>query len=140
MELLCTVLSLEKFRKNPLEIYYNGERGLTGFVVECFQKKGQSWQSIGRYTTDFLLIQRAPDNKTIHKVLMIETKGGAYTGDSDFRRKKAFIESRFLEQNNRQFGYDRFDFLYLEDSAGINRNMYKLNDRINSFFGLQHAG
>lgn len=140
MELLCTVLSLEKFRKNPLEIYYNGERGLTGFVVECFQKKGQSWQSIGRYTTDFLLIQRAPDNKTIHKVLMIETKGGAYAGDSDFRRKKAFIESRFLEQNNRQFGYDRFDFLYLEDSAGINRNMYKLNDRINSFFGLQHAG
>lgn len=140
LELLRTVLSLEKFQKNRLEIYYNGERGLTGFVVECFQKKGQSWQSIGRYTTDFLLIQRAPDNKTIHKVLMIETKGGAYAGDPDFRRKKAFIESRFLEQNNGQFGYDRFDFLYLEDSADINRNMHKLNDRINSFFDLQHAG
>ena len=140
LELLRNVLSLEKFQNHPLEIYYNGERGLTGFVVECFQKKGQSWQSIGRYTTDFLLIQRAPDNKTIHKVLMIETKGGAYAGDPDFRRKKAFIESRFLEQNNGQFGYDKFDFLYLEDSVGMNRNMYKLNDRINDFFGLQHAG
>ena len=140
MELLCTVLSWGKFRNHPLEIYYNGERGLTGFVVECFRKNGRSWQSIGRYTTDFLLVQRAPENKTIRKVLMIETKGSAYAGDPDFNRKKAFIESRFLEQNNRQFGYDRFDFLYLEDSAGISRNMHKLNNKINDFFGLEHAG
>ena len=139
LELLRKVLSLDQFQQSPLEIYYNGERGLTGFVVQCFQKKKQSWQNIGRYTTDFLIIQRDQDRKEIRKVLMIETKGSGYAADPDFQSKKSFVESRFLQQNNRQFGYEKFDFLYLEDSDGIDRNIARLNNKITGFFGGHHA-
>ena len=139
LELLRKVLSLDQFQQSPLEIYYNGERGLTGFVVQCFRKKGQSWQNIGRYTTDFLIIQRDQDRKEIRKVLMIETKGSGYAADPDFQSKKSFVESRFLQQNNQQFSYDKFDFLYLQDSDGIDRNIARLNNKITGFFGGHHA-
>jgi hypothetical protein len=38
-ELLKTALSLDDFNHKNLEIYYNGERGLTEFVIHCFRKK-----------------------------------------------------------------------------------------------------
>ena len=133
LELLRKVLSLEPFQQSPLEIYYNGERGLTGFVIQCFQKKGDNWQNIGRYTTDFLIIRR--DGDDIHKVLMIETKGSGYAHDPGFQDRKSFIESEFLKQNNRQFGYDKFDFLYLQDSDGTRKNIDSLSRRISGFFG-----
>ena len=139
LELLRKVLSLDQFQRSPLEIYYNGERGLTRFVIHCFRKKGQIRQNIGRYTTDFLIIQRNEERKEIRKVLMIETKGSGYAGDPDFQSKKSFVESQFLQLNNRQFGYDKFDFLYLQDSDGIDKNVIRLNNKITGFFGEHHA-
>ncbi len=133
LELLRKVLSLDQFQQSPLEIYYNGEQGLTGFVIHCFRKKGQSWQNIGRYTTDFLIIQR--DEDKIRKVLMIETKGSGYANAPEFQGRKSFVENQFLQQNNRQFGYDKFDFLYLQDDDGIDKNIAKLNNKITGFFG-----
>jgi type III restriction enzyme len=56
-----------------LEIYYNGERGLTEFVINCFAKEGKYWKNIGKYTTDFLIVKRTAKDK-IHKALLIETK------------------------------------------------------------------
>ena len=135
LELLQRVLSLEQFQQSPLEIYYNGERGLTGFVIHCFRKKGKSWQNIGRYTTDFLIIQRDGDKKEIRKVLMIETKGSGYADDQEFQSKKSFVENEFLQQNSRQFGYAKFDFLYLLDTDGVNKNITMLNEKITGFFG-----
>ena len=135
LELLRQVLSLDQFQQSPLEIYYNGERGLTGFVIHCFRKKGQSWQNVGRYTTDFLIIQRDEDKKEIRKVLMIETKGSGYAGDPEFQGRKTFVESQFLQQNNRQFGYDKFDFLYLQDNDGIDKNIARLSQKVTGFFG-----
>ena len=135
LELLRQVLSLDQFQQSPLEIYYNGERGLTGFVIHCFRKKGQSWQNVGRYTTDFLIIQRDEDKKEIRKVLMIETKGSGYAGDPDFQSRKTFVESQFLQQNNQQFGYDKFDFLYLQDNDGIDKNIARLSQKVTGFFG-----
>ena len=142
LELLRKVLSLRDFQDSALEIYYNGERGLTGFVIHCFQKKGNSWRNIGRYTTDFLIIQRDPDKKAISKALMVETKGEGYAHDPNFQARKSFVESAFLEQNKKQFGYDKFDFLYLQDTDGIDDNIVMLNRKITEFFAGEqnHAG
>ena len=142
LELLRKVLSLRNFQDSALEIYYNGERGLTGFVIQCFQKKGNSWRNIGRYTTDFLIIQRGPDKKAIRKALMVETKGEGYAHDPNFQARKSFVESKFLEQNKEQFGYDKFDFLYLQDTDSIDDNIAMLNRKITKFFAGEqnHAG
>jgi hypothetical protein len=40
------------------------------------------------------------------------------------------METQFLAMNNKQYGYDRFDFLYLEDTV----NPALLNNKINQFF------
>lgn len=118
-------------KANALEIYYNGERGLTEFVIDCFAKNGKYWKNIGHYTPDFLMIRRDDTNK-IHKVLIIETKGGIYA--EKFKPRKTFMEAEFLRVNNEKYGYARFDFLYLEDSQKIEANTAKLNAKINQFF------
>lgn len=142
LELLRKALSLGDFQDSALEIYYNGEQGLTGFVIQCFQKNGTSWRNIGRYTTDFLIIQRGPNKKAIKKALMVETKGKGYAHDPNFQARKSFVESAFLKQNKKQFGYDKFDFLYLQDTDGIDKNIVELSRKITKFFdGEQnHAG
>ena len=132
-EFFNNVLQLQIFRETNIEIYFNGERGLTEFVINCFAKKGKYWQNIGKYTTDFLMIKRTSENK-IYKALIIETKGEGYANDRSFIRKKNFVETEFLKQNNKKFGYQKFDFLYLKDSENINNNLGKLNDKINTFF------
>lgn len=134
LELLRKALSLGNFQNSALEIYYNGEQGLTGFVIQCFQKNGTSWRNIGRYTTDFLIIQRDPNKKAIKKALMVETKGEGYAHDPNFKARKSFVESAFLEQNKKQFGYDKFDFLYLQDTDGIDKNIVELSRKITQFF------
>ena len=116
-----------------LEIYYNGERGLSEFVIECYKKQSNSYKYIGRYTTDFLIIKRDEKNQ-IKKVLIIETKGQGFANDESFKLKKEFITSEFIEKNNEAFGYKRFDFLYLEDSVSLEENLIKLNDKIEGFF------
>lgn len=132
-ELFKKTLSLTDFQNkaNTLEIYYNGERGLTEFVIDCFAKNGKYWKNIGHYTPDFLMIRRDDANK-IHKVLIIETKGNVYA--EKFKPRKTFMEAEFLRVNNEKYGYARFDFLYLEDSQKIEANTAKLNAKINQFF------
>lgn len=126
-------LSISDFKNKDLEIYYNGERGLTEFVIDCFAKEGRYWKNIGRYTTDFLIIKRnAKDD--IHKALLIETKGALYAEDKVFQKKKKYIETDFLQNNHDKFGYHRFDFLYLEDSKDAATNVAKLSNKINQFF------
>lgn len=133
-ELLQQCLALSDFIKLNLEIYYNGERGLTEFVINCFAKENKYWKNIGKYTTDFLIIQRKK-KKEIHKALIVETKGEGFKNDTVFQKKKKFVETDFLKQNNDKFKYNRFDFLYLEDSADINTNIAKLSNKINDLFG-----
>lgn len=98
-ELFKKTLSLTDFQNkaNALEIYYNGERGLTEFVIDCFTKNGKYWKNIGHYTPDFLMIRRDDANK-IHKVLIIETKGGVYA--EKFKPRKTFMKDEFLRVNN----------------------------------------
>ncbi len=130
-DFLKQTLRLTNFNHNNLEIYFNGERGLSEFVIHCFAKSDISWSSIGKYTPDFLILKRTEKDK-IHKVLIIETKGEVYA--EKFKPKKTFITDYFLSQNNQQYGYDKFDFLYLADSQTINENLATLNTKINQFF------
>ena len=132
-EALQMALQLSDFNNKQLEIYYNGERGLTEFVINCFAKEGKYWKNVGKYTTDFLVVKRTDKNK-IHKALLIETKGTIYAEDKVFQRKKSYIENEFLKLNAEKFGYQRFDFLYLEDNKDITANISKLNNKINLFF------
>lgn len=133
VEILQKVLQLADFKNKELEIYYNGERGLTEFVINCFAKEGRYWKNIGKYTTDFLIVKRTAKDK-IHKALLIETKGSVYAADKVFQKKKSYVETEFLKLNKEKFGYQRFDFLYLEDSKDIAANIIKLNNKINQFF------
>jgi len=133
IETLQKSLQLADLKNQELEIYYNGERGLTEFVINCFAKEGKYWKNVGKYTTDFLIIKRTEKEK-IHKVLLIETKGAVYAEDKVFQKKKKYVETEFLQLNQEKFGYQRFDFLYLEDSKDITANVSKLNNKINQFF------
>ncbi|MGB0931950.1 MAG: hypothetical protein ACPGVB_14295, partial [Chitinophagales bacterium] len=132
-EILQKTLQLENFKNQGLEVYYNGERGLTEFVIHCFAKNGKNWKNIGRYTTDFLILQRN-DKSKIHKALLVETKGEGFKNDPVFIAKKQFVETQFLQQNNEKFGYQRFDFLYLEDGTDIAKNIVTINTKIEHFF------
>ncbi|MDD2600038.1 MAG: DEAD/DEAH box helicase family protein [Kiritimatiellae bacterium] len=131
--ILETALNLGNVMDKNLEMYFNGERGITEFVIDCYAKRGRYWRSVGRYTADFLMLQRKPD-RAIHKVLIVETKGEAYASDESFKRKRFFVETEFLQQNEAKFGYKRFDFLYLEDTSDLDTNMARLSEKINEFF------
>lgn len=133
IQALQETLRLADFITKELEIYYNGERGLTEFVINCFAKEGRYWKNIGKYTTDFLIVKRTTKDK-IHKALLIETKGALYAEDKVFQKKKNYVETEFLKLNQEKFGYQRFDFLYLEDSKNIAANITKLNNKLNQFF------
>jgi type III restriction enzyme len=133
LSILQKALSLETFLQHGLEIYYNGERGLTGFVIHCFAKEGRYWKNIGHYTPDFLLLKRNAKDK-IHKALILETKGAGFAHDPVFQRKRRFMESTFLSANQDKLGYARFDFLYLEDSQTLGTNIALLSNRITHFF------
>lgn len=133
IQALQETLRLANFKTKKLEIYYNGERGLTEFIINCYAKEDRYWKNIGKYTTDFLIVKRTDKDK-IHKALLIETKGVLYAEDKVFQKKKNYIETEFLKINQEKFGYQRFDFLYLEDSKNIAFNITKLNNKINQFF------
>ncbi len=120
---------LAPFQQKGLEIYYNGERGLTHFVIECYQQKGTHWKRLGLYTPDFLILNRTPKDD-IHKVLIVETKGEGYA--KNFEPRRDFMSNYFIKENNKKFGYQRFEFLYLQDND--QQFDAKLSETINHFF------
>lgn len=130
--ILTETFTLSNFKRKNLEIYYNGDRFLTSFKIKCFAKLVKSWHYIGEYTPDFLIIERKKNK--ILRALIIETKGKVFAEDKVFQKKKNFIETEFLKQNNDKFGYKRFDFLYLEEQPEFNKNLAKLDKTIQSFF------
>jgi len=68
------------------------------------------------------------------KILILETKGSGFANDESFKAKKEFVTSEFIATNNEAFKYERFDFLYLEDSLSLEKNLKILNDKIEGFF------
>ena len=94
---------------------------MTEFKIKCYKQTNGKWTYIGLYTPDFLIIKRK-DGK-IDKAIIVETKGKIYANDPTFKDKRAFMETEFSKQNNSAFGYERFDYLYLEDSLPENESL-----------------
>ncbi len=134
---LRDVLPLPEIAQFGLEVYYNGDRAMTEFKIKCYKSTGHGWNYIGMYTPDFLIIQRR-DGK-IHKALIVETKGKIYANDPTFKDKRTFVESEFLRQNNAAFGYERFEYLYLEDTMPDRERIVRTHEKICEFFGAQNG-
>ncbi len=129
---LREMLSLDDIEKYGLEVYYNGDRAMTKFKIKCYKSVFGKWRYIGVYTPDFLIIQRK-DN-AIHKVVIVETKGEIYANDPQFKEKKAFLEEYFTGMNNKKYGYERFEYLYLEDTLSDNERVLMTHQAISNFF------
>ncbi len=129
---LKEVLSLDEIEKLGLEVYYNGDRAMTEFKIKCYKKTNGKWKYVGLYTPDFLIIKRKDDK--IYKIIVVETKGKIYANDPMFRDKKHFMESEFSKQNNNAFGYERFDYLYLEDTLSEKDRLTLTHNKICEFF------
>ena len=126
------VLSLKDVKELDLEVYYNGDRGMTEFKIKCYKQTNGKWSYIGLYTPDFLIVKRKAGK--IDKAIIVETKGKIYANDTTFKDKRAFMETEFSKQNNLAYGYERFDYLYLEDSLPENERIVLTHKKICEFF------
>lgn len=127
---LTEVLTLPEIESLDLEVYYNGDNAMTEFKIKCYKKLNSKWIYIGIYTPDFLIIQRR--NGQIYKAVIVETKGEIYK--EKFKDKRIFMETEFTKQNNRTFGYERFDYLYLEDALTEDERISITRKKIVDFF------
>ncbi|MGI6004212.1 MAG: hypothetical protein ACOX88_02185 [Christensenellales bacterium] len=128
---LKEVLVLEDVKTLGLEVYYNGDRALTEFKIRCYKSTGDKWWYIGVYTPDFLIIRRK--NGAIHKAVIVETKGRIYANDLTFIDKCGFMQI-FKQKNNTAFGYERFEYLYLEDTLPETVRIAQTHQAIKTFF------
>lgn len=126
------VLAFDEIERMGLEVYYNGDRAMTEFKIKCYKRINSSWRYVGMYTPDFLIIQRR-DGK-IHKAIVTETKGKIYATDPTFTEKRDFMETEFSKYNNHAFGYERFDYLYLEDTLSESERIQITHEKICEFF------
>lgn len=117
-------------RDKQLEVYFNGEDELTDFKIRCYKQKGSQWSYIGQYVPDFLLLNRDAQNN-IKQVIIIETKGEGFA--AKFADRRSFM-SEFVKRNNEKFGYEKFNFLYIEDTLSPEKRDIQTIDAINQFF------
>lgn len=129
---LREVLGLDDISTLDLEVYYNGDRTMTEFKIKCYKNSNGKWRYVGIYTPDFLIIKRK--GKKIHQAIIVETKGDIYKNDPTFKEKRIFMETEFSKKNNEAFGYERFDYLYLEDSLPDNERIILTHNKIKEFF------
>lgn len=129
---LKEILTLKEIESLGIEVYYNGDRAMTEFKIKCYKHSGSKWNYIGMYTPDFLIIKRREGK--IYKAIIVETKGKIYANDPTFKDKRTFMETEFINQNNRQYGYDRFEYLYLEDSMTEKERISLTHQKICEFF------
>ncbi len=129
---MLPLLDSEQLKPLHLELYYNGDDTMTEFKIKCYKATGNGWAYVGMYTPDFLIIQRKEGE--IHKALIVETKGKIYANDPKFQDKRQFTETEFIRQNNAAFGYQRFEYLYLEDTMPERERITRAHEKICEFF------
>ena len=132
MDEMLPYLDNPKIKPLNLELYYNGDRTLTEFQIKCYKSVNGHWRYIGLYTPDFLILQRR-DGK-IHKVIIVETKGEGYAEAQRFKDRRAFMETEFIRKNNEKFGYERFEYLYLEDGVPEAERLRMVREKMQAFF------
>lgn len=118
-------------RDKQLEFYFNGDDNLTDFKIRCYKKSGKNWSLLGNYTPDFLVISR-DEQGAIKQILIIETKGEGFA--AKFAERRQFMEEEFVKLNNERFGYNRFSFLYIEDTMTPVERDKKTITAIKQFF------
>lgn len=128
-----SVLPILKSYQSQLEIYFNGDDTLTDFKIDCYKQTGREWRYIGKYVPDFLLLKRNEDG-SIHRIIIIETKGEGFA--AKFADRRQFMETEFIHKNNNCFGYERFRFLYLEDTLTKEEREKKTIKAIKDFFNI----
>lgn len=128
-----SVLPILKSYQSQLEIYFNGDDTLTDFKIDCYKQTGREWRYIGKYVPDFLLLKRNEDG-SIHRIIIIETKGEGFA--AKFADRRQFMETEFIRKNNECFGYERFRFLYLEDTFTKEEREKKTIKAIKEFFNI----
>ena len=131
-EILEKILSMGNFISDNLEVYYNGDRNIASFSIECYKKEKERIKKIGLYTPDFLIIKR--EKNMINKVLIVETKGKGFSTQQEFLDRRNYVENDFIKFNNKKYGYSKFDYLYIEDTLKDNDIIEKLNEKIINFF------
>ena len=131
-EILEKILSMGNFISDNLEVYYNGDRNIASFRIECYKKEKERIKKIGLYTPDFLIIKR--EKNIINKVLIVETKGKGFSTQQEFLDRRNYVENDFIKFNNKKYGYSKFDYLYIEDTLKDNDIIEKLNEKIKNFF------
>lgn len=129
---LKELLGLDDVASLGLEVYYNGDRSMTEFKIKCYKNAKGKWSYVGLYTPDFLIIKRKEGK--IYKAIIVETKGDIYKNDPVFKDKRAFMETEFAKKNNEAFGYNRFDYLYLEDTLSESDRILITHNEICEFF------
>lgn len=129
---LSEVLGFDDIASLGLEVYYNGDRSMTEFKIKCYKNAKGKWSYVGLYTPDFLIIKRKEGK--IHKAIIVETKGDIYKNDPAFKDKRTFMETEFAKKNNEAFGYNRFDYLYLEDTLSESDRILTTHNKICEFF------
>ena len=82
---------------------------------------------------DFLLLKRNGDG-SIHRIIIIETKGEGFA--AKFADRRQFMETEFISKNYECFGYERFRFLYLEDTLTKEKREKKTIKAIKDFFNI----
>jgi type III restriction enzyme len=132
MEILKHIQEMTIVKQSNLEVYYNGDRFLTEFHIRCYEKVGSRWNYVGQYTPDFLIVERRDDE--IYRALIIETKGQIYAQDKNFLRRREFVEQHFLPENEKQYGYRKFEYLYIEDTMAESEQNSRILKAITKFF------
>ena len=142
---LENALALSELASLGLELYYNGDRALTGFKIQCFEQTPKGgWAAVGQYTPDFLIIKRSP-NHAIHQLMMVETKGAGFSEQTGYTSRKRYVQGSFLQRNAAHFGYPKFDFIELiePDAAAERRQLSdllsQLRLRLTDFFAAPAA-
>ena len=124
---------LESYKSQKLEIYFNGDDTLTDFKIDCYKQTNKEWRYIGKYVPDFLLLKRNEDG-SIHRIIIIETKSEGFA--AKFADRRQFMETEFIRKNNACFGYERFRFLYLEETLSKEEREIKTIKAIKEFFNI----
>lgn len=128
---LNEILTQSVVKDNGLEVYYNGDDALTEFKIKCYKKVNNRLTYIGMYVPDFLVINRKEGK--IDKAFIVETKGEIYSHDPKFLDKKAFMPE-FISKNNEKFKYNRFEYLYIDDTLSDSERILKTVNAIKKFF------
>lgn len=124
-EVFNEILKLQTFKELGVELYYNGDNTLSEFKIQTSHKN----TNLGNYTPDFLILQRK--KAQIYKILIVETKGQAFA--ENFKPKKAFMDE-FIKLNNKEFGYNKFSFLYLQDDKHRGNKLIEAMNEALDFF------